>query len=54
MREGGGCVGREEGVWGGSMWVMGVVISIVPRPEEDEEKQPGFSRLHMRFIAVEY
>ena len=42
MREGGGCVGREEGVWEGSMWVRGVVISIVPRPEEDEEKRLWF------------
>ena len=36
------------------MWVRGVVISIVPRPEEDEEKRPGFSHLHMHFIAVKY
>ena len=42
MGGGGGVWGREEGVWGGSMWVRGVVISIVPRPEEDEEKRLWF------------
>ena len=28
--------------------------SLVPRPEEEGEKGPGFSRLRMRLIAVEF
>ena len=26
----------------------------VPRPKEEEEKGPGFSRSHMRLITVEF
>ena len=28
--------------------------SLVPRPKEEEEKEPGFSRLRMCLIAVEF
>ena len=28
--------------------------SLVPTPKEEEEKGPGFSHSHMRFIAVEF
>ena len=30
-----------------------ILLSLVPRPKEEEEKGPGFSRSHMRLIAVE-
>ena len=28
-------------------------ISLVPMPEEEEEKRPGFSNLHMHLIATD-
>lgn len=30
------------------------MCSLVPRPKEEEEKEPGFSRLRMCLIAVEF
>ena len=49
-------MGKEELASGTRLYtkLQPFVYSLVPRPEEEEEeKEPGFSRLHMRLIILD-